>query len=112
MDARLQLRSLGPPVSGLFRTQCPSATEVIVQYLSTIGNRMAAHRKSDRHRPRKMPCNLSHSLCRFRIRLTAVLFFVKKTWFSDRWSHQGNPIRDECKTCTDTVTIADYVLLS
>src|SRR6266496_5028223 len=29
MDAPLQLRSLGSPVSGLCRTQCPSTTEVI-----------------------------------------------------------------------------------
>jgi hypothetical protein len=34
----------------VFRTQCPSATEVIVQYFSTIGDRTAAHRKSERRR--------------------------------------------------------------
>ena len=40
-DSRLQLRSLGPPLSGPCRTQCPSATELI---------ETAAHRRVDRRR--------------------------------------------------------------
>ena len=44
------MRSLGPPVSGLCRTQCPSATGVIVQYFCTIGERTAAYWRLDQSR--------------------------------------------------------------